>query len=273
MKPNKLFIIFIALIMVVQPTLIVKTSPVKAAGIRSSKPSSTVTSDFQIDLPLISNKVSAERAALMALYYSTDGANWFDNSGWNTGSPYCTWEGVTCDGAGHVTSLILYKNHLEGTIPPAIGDLVYLQSLNLSNDPSCPKGGCQGDAGRISGPIPAEIGKLVNLQELNLSYNGLSNIPPEISNLVNLQTLDLEVNWLNGPIPPYLGNLVKLEQLILWGNFFSGPIPAELSNLSNLNVLHLALNPDLECWETQEALDWALALSAYYGPDQVCSHN
>jgi len=38
-----------------------------------------------------------------------------------------------------------------------------------------------------------------------------------------------------------------------------------LSNLVNLSGLDLIANPDLTCWETEEARDWALSL-VYEGP-------
>jgi len=39
-----------------------------------------------------------------------------------------------------------------------------------------------------------------------------------------------------------------------------------LTNLVNLDSLDLSNNPDLTCWETEEARDWALSLDDYYGP-------
>ena len=243
MKFNRIFLILFTLILMVQPLLMVKTSPVKAAGIGRPEPTSMATSDIQINLPLIYKTVSAERAALIALYNSTDGDNWANNSGWNTDSPYCGWYGVICDSTDHVTSLILDQNYLEGTIPPEIGNLVDLKTLNLSNQQICGKGGCDREPSKLTGLIPAEIGRLANLQELDLSYNALTDIPVELGNLVNLQTLDLSVNQLAGSIPPEIGNLVKLEKLSLFGNQLSGSIPPEIGNLVNLQVLYLFSNP------------------------------
>ena len=38
-----------------------------------------------------------ERDALIALYNSTDGANWKDNTGWmGEAGTECDWKGVTC---------------------------------------------------------------------------------------------------------------------------------------------------------------------------------
>ncbi len=64
----------------------------------------------------------SECEALVAFYTSTGGDHWINNTGWLQTNTPCTWYGVTC-GEGHVTWLKLYRNHLQGTIPPDIGDL------------------------------------------------------------------------------------------------------------------------------------------------------
>jgi hypothetical protein len=55
---------------------------------------------------------ASERAALIALYTSTDGAHWTYRSGWlGVSGTECTWYGVACDGAeAHVTRLTLSSN-------------------------------------------------------------------------------------------------------------------------------------------------------------------
>ena len=186
-----------------QSKMLIKSSSDEAAILQQSGVFSTTASDYQFNLPLIF-KPNPERLALIALYNSTDGANWRDNSGWNTSSSHCSWYGVTCDSAGHVTSLILEYNSLDGTLPPEVGNLVNLNLLQITyNRGECGKGGCYGG---IRGEIPPEIGNLVNLQAINLSYNRLSSIPSEINNLVNLQYLNLSWNQLSGPIPQGIGN-------------------------------------------------------------------
>ena len=57
----------------------------------------------------------------MAIYNSTGGDAWTDNTGWNTDTPYCDWYGVTCDAVWHVTGLDLSANGLTGSIPAEIG--------------------------------------------------------------------------------------------------------------------------------------------------------
>jgi len=99
----------------------------------------------------------------------------------------------------------------------------------------------------------------------------------------SLSHLDLSYNQLSGVIPAELSSLSRLGWLDLSNNQLSGVIPAELSNLSNLDWLNLTQNPDLRCWETEEAQSWALSIEyctvedkhtycepGYLGPTEVC---
>ncbi len=203
--------------------------------------------------------VDGEREALMALYDSTDGANWTAKAGWGVGNPCdSAWYGVICD-ADHVTRLNLPDNQLIGPIPVELGNLGSLVELILPDN-------------QLIGPIPAELGSLGSLVELYLSSNQLAGpIPAELGNLSSLLWLNLSSNQLAGPIPAELGNLSSLEDLILYGNQLASAIPAELGNLSSLRNLFLGDN-DLVCWQTQAALNWALGLVSYGGPEAVCSY-
>ena len=64
--------------------------------------------------------------ALLALYDSTDGPNWLNNTGWNVTNSPCSWFGVGCSG-GKVQSVALPDNRLNGTIPdiPAAGPATF----------------------------------------------------------------------------------------------------------------------------------------------------
>jgi hypothetical protein len=59
----------------------------------------------------------AECEALVALYSSTNGAGWTNNSGWLSGTTVDPWYGVTVT-SGDVTNLYLPSNELTGSIPP-----------------------------------------------------------------------------------------------------------------------------------------------------------
>jgi Leucine-rich repeat (LRR) protein len=207
---------------------------------------------------------ASERAALIALYNSTNGAGWWyfrytwrnaKDTDFAPPGTECTWAGVHCDPSGsHVTRLDLSDANLIGPIPPEIGDLAGLSFLSLAYN-------------HLTGPIPPQMGNLTQLVDLELFQNHLSgSIPPEIGNLSSLKGLELDSNELTGSIPPEIGRLTSLVSLAmmdnqltgfippeignlsqLWGlwldqNQLSGPIPREIGNLANLNHLYLGNN-------------------------------
>jgi Leucine-rich repeat (LRR) protein len=173
----------------------------------------------------------AECEALVALYDSTGGDTWDDNTNWKQNNEPCTspWYGVACSG-NHVSELILGSNNLVGSIPPQLGSLSNLVHLHLGDN-------------QLSGSIPPELGGLSNLEDLVLYINQLSgSIPPQLGNLSNLGALYLWNNQLSGSIPPKLGDLSNLWDLNLSYNQLSGAIPPKLGNLPNLEQLHLDHN-------------------------------
>lgn len=231
-----------------------------------------------ISIPLFSQVPTIERDALIALYDSTDGENWTNNTNWGTSEPVSTWFGVTVIN-DHVSTLQLIYKGLNGVLPSEIGDLVYLTSLKIANNAD------------LSGEIPSEIGNLVNLLELNLSGNTLTgsipegignasslfnlrlasneledsipssiweldqlnhirfnsnnligNIPPEISNLTNLAHLDLGYNQFSGEIPSEIGELTSMTRIRFSSNSFEDSIPSEIGNLTELIELNLSNN-------------------------------
>ena len=170
------------------------------------------------------------------------------------------------------TTFILTLNNkgLSGPIPPEIGNLINLTSLDLHGN-------------QLTGLIPSEIGNLTNLTSLSLRDNQLTGfIPNEICNqgdnspelgnnqfclpyptcigqnigqqdhnnclyelwgesylVGDTQTLVLSGNELTGPIPPEIGNLTNLTTLNLVNGQLTGEIPPEIGNLTNLTTLSL----------------------------------
>ncbi len=171
-----------------------------------------------------------ERDALIAIYQSTDGAHWTNNSGW-LGDPgtECSWYGVQCTGMSEtVANLRLEGNNLNGTIPPAIGNLSNLKLLSLWRN-------------HLLGTVPSSIGNLLNLTHLILSENEITgSIPKELGNLRNLYQLWMSGNRLSGEIPPDLGNLTGLAYLDLSNNPLGGKLPLELGNLRMLTNLKIS---------------------------------
>ncbi|MCP5047983.1 MAG: hypothetical protein GY940_12475 [bacterium] len=199
-----------------------------------------------------------ERAALIALYNSTGGDNWTNNSGWKTtpldadgfagAGSEDSWFGITVSGS-HVLEIKLDNNQLNGSIPMELGNLTELEELYLHHNQLTGTIPSQlGDllkleilhlcCNQLDGGIPASLGNLSELEELHLYSNLLSgSIPPELGNLSTLGTLYLYSNQLTGSIPPELGNLLKLSDLRLNHNQLTGSIPMELGALSKLGNL------------------------------------
>jgi Leucine-rich repeat (LRR) protein/ribosomal protein L35AE/L33A len=138
-----------------------------------------------------------ECEALVALYESTDGGHWTDNTKWNVTDNPCKWFGVRCEG-GHVTWLFLENNRLSGSLPTGLDALSELKGFELHTN----------------------------------QLNGI--IPPDLGNLANLESLYLYSNQLSGSIPPELGDLDKLEYLRLHDNKLCGVPPESLMNLASL---------------------------------------
>ena len=106
-----------------------------------------------------------ECKALVALYEAACEEEWDwtdrdpdppDETRWFTPTPEY-WVGITLDGK-HVRELALDGRNLSGEIPPEIGNLTELESLDLSGN-------------GLSGEIPDELEDLANLERLDLSDN------------------------------------------------------------------------------------------------------
>ncbi|MEP7351927.1 MAG: hypothetical protein ABI824_01715 [Acidobacteriota bacterium] len=130
---------------------------------------------------------ASERAVLVNLYNSTNGAGWTNKTNWNgeVGTE-CTWFGVVCV-ADHVNGIYLYNNQLAGTIP-ALGALTNLQFLSL-------------EVNQLKGSIPS-LTELTSLKQVGLARNQLTGSIPSLSGLPNLNSIFLSNNQLTGPVPP-----------------------------------------------------------------------
>ncbi|XP_027156821.1 receptor-like protein 7 [Coffea eugenioides] len=90
----------------------------------------------------------------------------------------------------------------------------------------------------LTGSIPPEIGNLSHLESLNLSSNSLvGSIPNTFVKLSQLSVLKLCDNKLEGPLPKFLPELKSLRSLYLCNNLFSESIPPEIGGCPKLEFL------------------------------------
>ena len=136
-----------------------------------------------------------------------------------------------------ITSLGLSGLNIEGRIPQAIGYLVNLQHLLMSDN-------------RLEGDLPSRLFTLNHLRNIDLSNNLYTgNIDTRFYRLPALEILRLSGNQHTGSIPLTLtqGTLQNtLRTLDLSSNQLTGGIPSEISRLTNLRYLDLSMNPNLE---------------------------
>jgi uncharacterized delta-60 repeat protein/gliding motility-associated-like protein len=246
------------------------------AGDFTSYDGTTRNGFARVNNPPISCLPANQRAALVALYNSTNGINWTDNSNW-LNADESTWYGVDIN-ACNVININLAGNNLVGSIPTQIGNLSSLSFLELHSNKL--SGSIPTELGNIStmaflrlqnnlltgtipasfgnwnnvfllelnenqltGSIPTELGQNTLLKYLNLGNNKLSgNIPAQLSSLPVLEELNLGGNLLTGSIPTELGNIFTLKLLTLRNNLLTGAIPASIGNLTNLVQLDLDQN-------------------------------
>ncbi|XP_062186748.1 receptor kinase-like protein Xa21 isoform X2 [Phragmites australis] len=171
-----------------------------------------------------------EAGALLAFKAELAGSGSGVLASWNGSTGFCGWEGVGCSG-GRVVALSLPSLGLAGALSPAIGNLTFLRTLNLSSN-------------SFHGEVPASIGRLVRLETLDLSYNAFSGtLPANLSFCTNLLFLRLSSNRFHGRIPVELGDkLTSLQKLSLANNSLTGAIPGSVANLSSLYLLDLSIN-------------------------------
>ncbi|VAH72124.1 unnamed protein product [Triticum turgidum subsp. durum] len=165
---------------------------------------------------------------------------------WNSSAGFCSWEGVTCGRwmPKRAVALRLDGRALVGALSPALGNLTFLRTLNLSFN-------------WFHGEIPASLGRLHRLRRLDLSDNCFSSTFPICKTLISALTNSWaqsrqgsapsttcgRVNMLYGSIPDDIGSkFPMMKTLALGGNHFTGTIPSSVSNISSLVALGLVQN-------------------------------
>eukprot|EP00752_Nemacystus_decipiens_P018287 g16407.t1 len=202
-----------------------------------------------------------------------------NDSGEDGADDLSRWSGVRTGRNGKVIEMRLPGNNAHGVLPPSLGSLSELRTVELrenrfeGNIPeslrylqklakvdfshnllegSVPGGDVRWinsmsilllNNNKLSGHIPSTLGRLVNLTQLDLAYNHLSGtIPSEIATAHALEVLSFANNALTGSIPKSFSRLTKLKLFSASNNKISGSLPQGLGLLMSLEVLSLAHN-------------------------------
>ena len=131
---------------------------------------------------------AADKAALVAFYNATGGANWTTDTNWTSEESLSSWHGVATDSDGRVTELVLNDNGLAGTLPTALGDLSELEQLDLRNN-------------ALSGALPSELANLASLATLRLDESRALTgpLPDGLRELSDLATVNIDKTELCAP--------------------------------------------------------------------------
>ena len=132
--------------------------------------------------------VTADRAALVALYNATGGADWTNNTNWLSNEALSEWHRVETDEDGRVTALRLVANELSGKIPAELGNLTNLEDLFLNRN-------------ELSGPLPLTLSALSQLLVLDIRETTLC-APVNTAFQAWLATIDFQGTVCAPPRPP-----------------------------------------------------------------------
>lgn len=171
-----------------------------------------------------------EKYVLAVFYYSTNGDEWDDNSGWLSSSDQCEWfststGGSICDSLGRIDELNLRSNNLKGPIP---SELVLLKDQMIQ---------IRLNGNSLEGTFPSIIGEMTNLQRFQIHWNSVSGtIPTSLRKLERMKSFKIGQNDMVGTIPSELGLISNLETLDLGSNGFFGTFPSFLLDLTKLGT-------------------------------------
>ena len=78
---------------------------------------------------IYANVIEKDKKVLLDIYKNTNGDEWLTK--WDLETPVSQWHGIKVHN-NRVVAIDLLENNLVGQLPESIGELQYLQSLNLA---------------------------------------------------------------------------------------------------------------------------------------------
>lgn len=135
---------------------------------------------------------------------------------WQPGTDHCQWSYAYCNQYRRVVALFLENLNITSPLPPAIGELDQLHTINIDNIPG------------LSGPIPDSFGNLSHLSIFNIMRTSVSGALPASLSRTNLSSVSFFGNKLTGRIPKSLQDLPHLTYFDAANNDLVGPIPPRL---------------------------------------------
>lgn len=150
----------------------------------------------------------ARRYVLTAFYFSLKGWLWKEDGNWLHEDDECTWNGITCNQNGAVTSISLKHNNLKGSLPEELRHLSLLEAFHVSQN-------------SISGTLPTALSKLPKL----------GTCTPTTRTGHNLSCLFVG-------LATYASAFFFIVELEVSLNEFTGTVPIELFKQSHLSKSH-----------------------------------
>ena len=183
--------------------------------------------------------------ALVSLYNTTNGPNWYNHDNWLTG-PVSSWYGINTfnpGGNNYVVDIDLYNNNLNGYISELFSGLDSLYVLVLAKN-------------NITGQIPSLLSSMTKLVGIALAMNHFTSpIPLSLGSSPLLSSVYLDHNDFTGTFPDTLlknmgtgyGYSIDSNQFtdIPFVNTFSGTLRCRYNNLTFEDIVPYLQNSNL----------------------------